>query len=525
MLKVLIADKMSPRAEVEFRERGIEVDVKTGMSGDELKACIGDYDGIAVRSAAKVTADVLSAAQRLKVIGRAGIGVDNIDCAAATAHGAVVMNTPLGNAITTAEHAIALMFALAREIPAANESTRAGKWEKSRFLGVELTGKTLGIIGCGTIGSIVADRALGLKMKLVAYDPYLSLERAEDLGVEKVEFDELLGRADFISIHTPLTDATRGLIDKAAIAKMKKRVRIINCARGGIIIEEDLKQALELGHVAGAALDVYVEEPARDNPLFGMDHLVATPHLGASTSEAQENVAVQIAQQMSDYLLDGVVVNALNLPSVSVEELPRLRPYMRLAGELGRFAGQLTETGLCKVIIEYEGQAAELNTKPLTAVALEGLLAPMMETVNMVNAPLIARERDIEVSEVRNERSGDYQSMIRLTVVTERGEREVAGTVFGGNKPRIVEINNMPIEAELGPYMLFVRNQDRPGFIGRLGTMLSEHGVNIATFHLGRTGAGGDAIALIQVDEPITPEVIEQVRAIPLVMQAKALCF
>jgi D-3-phosphoglycerate dehydrogenase len=525
MPKVLIADKMSPRAGDEFKARGIEVDVKTGMSGDELKACIGDYDGIAVRSAAKVTAGVIAAAPRLKVIGRAGIGVDNIDCTAATAHGAVVMNTPLGNAITTAEHAIALMFALAREIPAANESTQAGKWEKSRFIGVELTGKTLGIIGCGTIGSIVADRALGLKMKVIAYDPYLSSERAEDVGVEKVEFDELLGRVDFISIHTPLTDSTRGLIDKAAIARMKKGVRIINCARGGIVVEEALKEALESGQVAGAALDVYVEEPARDNPLFGMEHLVATPHLGASTSEAQENVAVQIARQMADYLLEGVVVNALNLPSVSAEELPRLQPYMRLAGELGRFAGQLTETGLCKVIIEYEGHAAELNTKPLTAVALEGLLAPMMESVNMVNAPLIARERDIEVSEVRNERAGDYQSMIRLTVVTERGKREVAGTLFGGNKPRIVEINGMPIEAELGPHMLFIRNQDRPGFIGRLGTMLSEHNVNIATFHLGRTAAGGDAIALIQVDNPITLEVIEQVRAIPLVMQAKALSF
>ena len=410
MLKVLISDKMSPRAAEIFHDRGIDVDSKPGMKPEELAACIGDYDGLAVRSATKATADILDRATKLKVIGRAGIGVDNIDVPAATAHGVVVMNTPFGNAITTAEHAITLMFALARQIPTANASTQAGKWEKSRFMGVELTGKTLGIIGCGNIGAIVADRALGLKMKVLAYDPYLTPERATDLCIEKIELDDLFARSYFITLHTPLNDATRDLLNAEAFAKMRDGVRVINCARGGLINEADLKKAIEGGKVAGAAVDVYPQEPAHENILFGMEQIIATPHLGASTSEAQENVAIQVAEQMADYLLTGAVTNAINMPSVTAEEAVRLRPYMTLAQQLGSFAGQMTETGIEAVTIEYAGQVTELNTRPLTALALEGLLAPLMESVNMVNAPTIARERDIDITEVKHERETDYQN-------------------------------------------------------------------------------------------------------------------
>jgi len=525
MPKVLISDKMSDRAREIFDARGIEVDVKPGMSEDELIACIGEYDGLAVRSATKATEKVIAAAANLKVIGRAGIGVDNVDIAAATANGVVVMNTPFGNAITTAEHAIAMMMALAREIPQADASTQAGKWEKSRFMGVELTGKTLGIIGCGNIGSIVADRALGLKMKVVAFDPFLSDERARDIGVEKADLETLLKRADFISLHTPLTDQTRGILDAGALAKTKPGVRIINCARGGLVVEADLKAAMESGHVAAAALDVFEREPAKENALFGMENLVCTPHLGASTEEAQVNVAIQVAEQMSDYLLTGAVVNALNMPSVSAEEAPRLMPYMKLAELLGSFAGQLTESGLKSVTIEYEGHAAESNCKPLTAAALKGLLSPLLDSVNMVNAPVMASERGIGMSEVRTDREGDYQTLIRLTVVTENQSRSVAGTLFGGDRPRIVDVKGVPMEAGLGSHMLYVTNEDKPGLIGRLGTVLGDAGLNIATFQLGRTATGGDAIALVEVDQEVPADVLKAVAALPNVVQAKALNF
>ena len=525
MPKVLISDDLSPRAAEILRDRGIEVDVKVGLKPDELKACIGDYDGLAVRSATKVKADILAAAKKLKVIGRAGIGVDNIDVPAATAKGVVVMNTPFGNSITTAEHAIALMFAVARQIPAADRSTQAGKWEKSRFMGVELTGKTLGIVGCGNIGSIVADRALGLKMKVIAYDPFLTPERALQLGVEKVELDPLLQRADFITLHTPMTEQTRGIIDAAAIGKMKKTARVINCARGGLVVEKDMADALKSGRIAGAAVDVFEVEPAKENVLFGLDDVVATPHLGASTEEAQENVALQVAEQIADFLMSGAVINAINMPSVSPEDAPKLLPYMKLADQLGSFAGQLVESGLKQVTIEYEGQAAELNTKPLTASALTGLLTPVLETVNMVNAPVIARERGIEVTEIKHQKSVDYQTRIKLTVTTESRARSVCGTLFGADKPRLIMVEEVPLEAELGKHMLFVRNKDKPGFIGRLGTMLGSAGINIATFHLGRTEAGGDAIALIQVDQRIPGELLDELCTVPNVVQAKALNF
>lgn len=525
MVKVLISDKMSPRAAEILRDRGIEVDEKPGMSPEELLACIADYDGLAVRSATKVTPEVLERASRLKVIGRAGIGVDNIAVSVATENGVCVMNTPFGNSITTAEHAIAMMFAVARDIPAANASTHAGKWEKSRFMGIEVTGKSLGIIGCGNIGSIVAERALGLRMKVLGYDPFLSAERASALGIEKVELDELLRRSDFITLHTPLTDQTAGILGAENLAKTRKGVRIINCARGGLIDEAALKDALESGQVAAAALDVFLEEPAFENILFGMEQVTATPHLGASTREAQENVAIQVADQMADFLLDGAVTNALNMPSVTAEEAPRLQPYMELAEELGSFAGQITESGIRAVRIEYEGKVAELNTTPLTAIVLQGLLKPLLENVNMVNAPVIAKARNIDITEVKHERPGDYQTLMRLVVTTEQRSRSVAGTLFADAKPRVVEISGIQIEAELGTHMLYVTNADKPGFIGSLGSTLGEAGLNIATFHLGRAKAGGDAIALIEVDQHIDDAVLDKVCALPLVYQAKTLHF
>ena len=525
MPKVLIADKMSPLAEETFKTRGVDVDYKPGMSPEELIACIGEYDGLAVRSSTKVTPKVLAAATKLKVVGRAGIGVDNIDVQEATAKGVVVMNTPFGNSITTAEHAIAMMFALARQIPAANESTHAGKWEKSKFMGVELYAKTLGLIGCGNIGAIVAERAQALKMRVIAFDPFLSPERAADIGVEKVDLEVLYARADFISIHTPLTKETANLIDADAFSLMKEGMRIINCARGGIIVEEALKKALDDGIVAGAALDVFAEEPAKENPLFGDDRVVCTPHLGASTSEAQVNVAEQVASQLSDYLLAGGVSNALNMPSITSEEAPKLKPYMALAQQLGAFAGQLTSSGIKRVVIEYEGQVASLNTKPLTAGLLCGLLAPQMSTVNMVNAPAVAKDRNIQLTEVIHDREGDYQTLVRLTVETENQIRTVSGTLFANGQPRLVEVNNVLLEAELSGNMLFIVNEDKPGIIGALGSLLGNNGLNIGTFALGRKDEGDLAVALIAVDQPIKDLVLTQVANLAHVQQVRGLSF
>jgi len=526
--RVLISDKMSPAAIAIFRGRGIDVDFKPGLTPAELRAVIGEYDGLAIRSATKVTREVLEAAPRLRVVGRAGIGVDNVDVKSATARGVVVMNTPNGNAITTAEHAIAMMFALARQIPEATASTRAGKWEKNRFMGMELTAKTLGLIGCGNIGSIVAERALGLRMRVVAYDPFLTEKRAVDLGVQKVELADLLARADVITLHTPLTDATRNILSSAALAACKRGVRIVNCARGGLIDEAALADALRSGQVAGAALDVFETEPATDSPLFLLDNVVCTPHLGAATSEAQENVALQVAEQMSDFLLTGAVSNAINMASVSAEDAPRLLPYMELCRLLGLFAGQMTEAqaGVMRAVaIEYEGQVAPLNHRPLTAAVLAGLLAPVMAGVNMVNAPVIARERGLDVAETVHDRPGEYQTLVRVTVTTDRGTRTVAGTLFAGASPRLVEIKGIRVEADFGRHMLYVTNQDRPGFIGRFGATLSEAGLNIATFHLGRAQAGGDAICLVSVDQPVPGSVLAAVRALPLVVQATSLAF
>jgi D-3-phosphoglycerate dehydrogenase len=522
--KVLIADKLSTQAIDVFKQKGVQADVKTGLTPEEIIKIIPEYDGLAVRSATKATAALLKAATRLKVVGRAGIGVDNVDIPAATAQGIVVMNTPFGNSVTTAEHTISLMMSLARQIPQANASTHAGKWEKNGFMGVELAGKTLGLIGAGNIGSIVADRAQGLKMKVIASDPFLSKERADALHIEKVELEDLFKRADFITLHTPLTDSTRNILNKDSLAKCKKGVRIINCARGGLVNEADLKAAIESGHVAGAALDVFEEEPAKTNVLFGMPQVICTPHLGASTTEAQENVAVQVAEQMADYLTSGAVTNALNIPSMSAEDAAKLKPYLMLVDQLGSFAGQLTETGLKQVKIDYEGKAGALNTKPLTAVAIKGLLAPMTEGVNMVNAPVIAKERNIEVSSTSHDRAGDYNTLVRITVVTEKRTRTVTGTLFADH-PRIVEVNGIKLEAGLGKRMLYINNDDKPGFIGSLGTVLGKAGVNIAYFHLGRNEAGSEAIALVEVDQPVSAEVLAEIAKLPSVKQVKFLNF
>jgi D-3-phosphoglycerate dehydrogenase len=523
--KVLISDKLSPAAVEIFKNRGIEVDVKTGLSKEELLEIIGEYDGLAIRSATKVTEKVIAAAGKLKVVGRAGIGVDNVDVPAASQKGIIVMNTPFGNSITTAEHAIALMMALARQIPAADASTQAGKWEKSAFMGVEITGKTLGIIGCGNIGSIVADRALGLNMKVVAFDPFLSAERAKEIGVDKVDLDELFARADFISLHTPLTDKTRNIISADALTKMKPGARLINCARGGLVDEAAVRAALEEGRLAGAAFDVFSEEPAKENVLFGTPGVICTPHLGASTREAQENVALQVAEQMSDYLLDGAVTNAINTPSISAEEAPHLTPFCTLAEQLGLFAGQLTETGIHGVRVEYDGYVGDLNTKPLTAAALSGLLRPLLHDVNMVSAPILAKERGIKVEEVKRPQEGAYETYIRLVVVTDRQERSVAGTVFSDGSPRLIQVKGINMEAELGPHMLYITNDDKPGFIGALGTLLGNAKVNIATFNLGREARGGDAISLIEVDDALDEATLKQVADLPHVKQVKQMAF
>jgi D-3-phosphoglycerate dehydrogenase len=525
MPKVLISDPMDPKAAEIFRANGVEADERPGLSKEELKAIIAGYDGLAIRSATKVTADLLESAANLKVIGRAGIGVDNVDIPAATARGIVVMNTPFGNSITTAEHAIAMMFALARDLPAADASTQAGKWEKNRFMGVELTNKTLGLIGAGNIGSIVADRARGLRMKVIAYDPFLTPERAIDLGVEKVALDELLARADFITLHTPLTDQTRNILSRETLAKTKRGVRIVNCARGGLVDEAALKAALESGQVAGVALDVFVDEPATANPLFGTPGLVATPHLGASTTEAQVNVAIQVAEQMSEFLTRGGVTNALNMPSLSAEEAPRLRPYMALAGKLGSLVGQLEGRRALGVSVEVEGAAAQLNQKPITGAVLAGLMRVYSDSVNMVNAPYLARERGLDVREVRHDREGDYHTLVRVTVTTARGATSVAGTLFADAAPRLVEMFGIRVEAELEGEMIYIVNEDAPGFIGRLGTALGEAGVNIGTFNLGRRKAGGEAVALVSVDSPVGKGLVERLADLPGVKRVEPLRF
>jgi D-3-phosphoglycerate dehydrogenase / 2-oxoglutarate reductase len=524
MPKVLIADELSPRALEIFRSRGVEVDVNVGLKKPDLLKIIAAYDGLAVRSATKADKDVIAAATNLKVIGRAGIGVDNIDIPTATTRGIVVMNTPFGNSITTAEHAIALLFAAARQIGAADTSTQAGKWEKNRFMGVELYSKTLGLIGCGNIGSLVAERALGLKMKVIAYDPFLSAEHAVKLGVEKVELDDLLMRADAITLHTPLTERTKNILSAEALTRTKKGVIIVNAARGGLVDEQALRSLLESGHVAAAGFDVFSTEPAKENALFGAPNFVATPHLGASTNEAQENVALQLAEQMSDYLLVGAVTNALNMASITAEEAPRLKPFSTLIEKLGTFAGQVIEEGLDAVEIEYEGDVAQLNTQPLTATALASLMRPLIPEVNMVSAPAVLKQKGTPLTESKRDSSPIYGSLIRIKVLTAGRWRTVAGAVNAG-APKIVEVKGMALEADFHRVMLFINNRDKPGFIGALGTLLGEGNINIATFHLGRQAAGEDAIAIVGVDQVVPEPLQQRLRELPHVRYVKVLKF
>lgn len=525
MPKVLIADKMDAVCAEILKSRGVEVDSKPGLTPEELKSAIGNYDGVAVRSTTKISAEVLTGAKALKVIGRAGIGVDTIDVPAATNAGVVVMNTPFGNSVTTAEHTVAMMMALARQIPQANASTHAGKWEKSKFMGVELMGKTLGVIGCGNIGAIVVDRAQGLKMRVIGYDPFLTDERARTMGIEKVELDDLFARADFITVHTPMTDKTRGIVNKAAFDKMKTGVRIMNVARGGLIVEEDLKAALESGKVAGAALDVFGVEPATESIFFGMPNVICTPHLGASTSEAQVNVAVQIAEQIADFLLHGAVSNAVNMPSISADDAPKLKPYMKLAEQMGRLAGQITADAVTGIEISYQGQVANLNVKPLTAICMAALLGVALEGINMVSAPAVAKARGITITESKTDTAGDFLTAITVKVQTGKANYEVTGTLFGGGHARIVSIDGVPIEAALMPNMLLIRNKDKPGLIGGVGTTLSQAGVNIADFRLGRVSAGATAISLIAVDQKIEGKTLEALRALPQAESVTALTF
>ncbi len=525
--KVLVSDKLSPTAVQIFRDRGIEVDFEPDLGKDKekLAAVIGRYDGLAIRSATKVTETILRHATNLKVVGRAGIGTDNVDKETASRNGVIVMNTPFGNMITTAEHAIALMFAVARQIPEANASTQAGKWEKSRFLGVELTGKTLGVIGAGNIGGIVCDRARALKMKVLAYDPYLGEEKADRMGVEKVELDDLLARADFITLHVPLTDQTRNILSREALEKTRKGVRIINCARGGLVDEAALADLLTSGHVAGAAFDVYSVEPATENALFGLPGVVCTPHLGAATTEAQENVAQQVAEQMSNFLLDGAVENALNMPSMTAEEAKVMGPWVKLSGHLGAFIGQMTDEPIKAINILYDGSVSAMNLEALNCAVIAGIMKKSNPDVNLVSAPFIARERGIQISTTTQDKSGAFEGYVKVTVVTATRERSIGGTVFSDNKPRFIQIKGINIDAEVGANMLYTTNEDVPGIIGILGRMMGENNVNIANFTLGRAAAGGEAIALLYVDTPVPAPVLDKLAATGLFKQVKPLAF
>ncbi len=521
-MKVLVSDNILSKGVEILRKAGLDVDVKTGLKPEELKSIIGEYHAIIIRSATKVTEDIINAAKNLKVVGRAGSGLDNVDRAAATKMGIVVMNTPGGNTITTAEHTIAMMFAIARKLSQANTSMGQGKWEKKKFMGVELFNKTLGVIGLGNIGGEVAKRAQGLGMNVIAYDPFLSDEKAKSLGIDKVGLSALFSQADFITIHAPLTAETKYLINSETIKTMKNGVYIINCARGGIINEKDLLDALESGKVAGVALDVFEKEPPESNPLVGHEKVVCTPHLGASTQEAQENVAIAVAEQIVEYLVHGTIRNAVNFPSIPADQVAVLRPYISLAEKLGSFTTQIFEGGITEVALEYRGEASGLNITPLTIAAIKGLLNPiLLETVNFVNAPFIAKERGIEVKETKSSDSGDYQSLITIKVRSSKKEISVAGSLFSKKDPRIVKIDNFTVEIVPEGCMLFMYNNDRPGVIGNIGTLLGTNNINIARMHFGREKAGGRAISVVNIDTCATPQILDEIRRLPNILDVK----
>jgi D-3-phosphoglycerate dehydrogenase len=522
--KILVTDPLAPQGLEVFKSTpGFEVDVRVGAKPAEVKKIIADYHGWVLRSGTKVTAEILAAADNLKVIGRAGIGVENIDVDAASKKGIVVMNTPGGNNVTTAEHTISLMLSLARHIPQAVASLKAGKWAREKFVGIELCNKTLGIIGLGNVGRIVAERALGFRMKVIAHDPFVPPENAARLGVEMVTMEEIYAKSDFITLHVPLTSETRGLINRKAFAKMKKGVRIINCARGGIVDEKDLADALRTGKVAGAALDVFVEEPPPpDHPLIKMEHVLTTPHLGASTDEAQLNVSIAVAEQMVDFLTRGVIRYAVNVPSVSPELLNALRPYLTLGEKLGSLQVQMLATVPKEVHIEYGGDVTQYDVSPLTLAVLKGILTPVMESsVNYVNAPVVARERGIKVVESKSSRASDFASSITVKVKTKDRELEVEGAIFGSNNPRIVKINHFYLEAVPEGYILILHNRDVPGVVGAVGTLLGQRGINIAGLELGREKVGGMAISFIHVDEAVPEETLDALRGLPNIVTAE----
>jgi D-3-phosphoglycerate dehydrogenase / 2-oxoglutarate reductase len=520
MKKILISDNLSPEGIAIFEKTpGIEVDARTKMTPDELKAVIKNYDALVVRSATKVTQEIVDLADKLAVIGRAGIGLDNVDIPAASKRGIVVMNTPGGNAVTTGEHTIAMMLSLVRHIPQATASMKAGKWEKNKFTGHEFMNKTLGIVGIGRVGSIVADRAQGLKMKVIAYDPFIAPEVAEKMGIVLASLDEIYAQADIITIHTPMTKETRGLINAEAFARMKKGVYIINCARGGLVNEKDLHAALVSGKVAGAALDVFEEEPVKDMSLVSLDNVICTPHLGAATDEAQINVAIAIAEQIVAYLTTGEISGAANFPSVSGEILAVIRPYLILAEKLGKFEAQLVSGGIKEVVIEYSGEILDYNVAPITISLLKGLLTPILnESVNYINAPFIAKERGIKVLEVKSNEVKDYTSMISVTIKTSKGEATAAGTIFGRQAPRIVRINKFTVEVIPEGRMFVMFNYDKPGVIGNIGTTLGQNGVNISRLHLSREQIDGKAMVVLSTDSTVTPDVIEKLRKLPHVI-------
>jgi len=521
-LRVLVTDNLALRGVELLRQtQGIEVDVRNGLSSEALKAHLAEADALIVRSATRVSADLLAAAPRLRVIGRAGVGVDNVDQEAATARGIVVMNTPGGNTVSAAEHTLAMLLSMAKHIPQATASLKAGKWEKSRFRSVELSGKTLGIVGLGRIGSEVARRALAFNMRVLAYDPFLGAPAAQALGVELADLPEVLRQADFLTLHPPLTAETTGLVRAETIAQMKDGVRIVNCARGGIVNEADLHAALVSGKVAGAALDVFAREPITDSPLFGLPTFIATPHLGAASEEAQEAVALEIAQQVVDYLTKGIIRNAVNAPSIPLEVLRTLQPYLTLAEKLGRLGSQLAEGRLAEVHLAYRGEIGDLNCVPLTVAAVKGVLDATHDNVNMVNALAIARARGIRVVETKSSEPSDFAGLIGVTLQTDRGRTETAGTVFNRQDPRVVQIDGLRLEAVLEGYLLVFSNLDVPGVIGRIGTLLGQSGVNIAGMRLGRERRGGRAVSVVNVDDPIPGPILDEVRRLPNIVYAK----
>jgi len=524
MIRILVSDNLSEQGiDVFEKTEGIEVDVKIGLKPEELKAIIKDYDGLAVRSATKATKEIIEAADKLKVIGRAGTGTDNIDKEAATKRGIVVMNTPGGNTVTTAEHALSMLMALLRNIPQATASMKAKKWEKKKFMGTEMYNKTLGILGMGKIGSVVAERARGLEMHVIAYDPFVSPRAAERLGVEMVSMDEIFARADFITVHSPKNKDTENLINKNSFEKMKNGVRIINCARGGIVNEGDLYDAIKSGKVAGAALDVFAEEPPGDNPLLELDEVICTPHLGASTTEAQVNVAVAVAEQMRDYLLNGTIRNAVNVPSISGELLSTLSPYLTLAERMGSFQSQIISGPLEEITIEYSGDIINYELKPITIYLLKGLLKKVDEDVNFVNAVNIAHARGIKVVDSKSTEATDFTDLIILKTRTATGETIVAGTVFGKHDPWLVRIDNFRLEAALEDNMLLFEAYDKPGVIGNIGSTLGENNINISRMQFGRQEKEGKALVILGVDSLYSDEVFEMLSALPHVISVKGI--